>query len=893
MPNLWRGPLGAALSIASFAAWARAGGPSTIDMTEHIFGASNTNAIAGHGGLTVGVSAEGDVTVLSWPGPSFADQLAYLSSNDLAARSEPHFGASDGMGAYLGLEVTTAKGTSLVWLRDGSFAHTQAYTQPDAPVVATTFTHAGLGLTATLTDIVSPDADVLTRRLVITRAPGSPVSALSLVLYENLSPTLSEIPMLPFADWILDPRNDFAALYDRAAGAVIHVHPSDRAVMRSLGDFANSPTDVDYGPIDELMRTTPSDADVDALVSQLDTAFPPGVAAIITTEPAPAAFQVGSDATSLCGAVDHLANNIHALPVEFPGYVLPVDPSIADSAKCTDSLPSVRAARGWTWAPEDALANLARQALSGSRLAAGQTNAALVAPLSFGGDVAEGTAVFAFGASVADARAALAHATSIPAAARQAASESAAHQALGSASLPDPALGPLVTSIALRALVNLYVSRDRATGAVVASVSRQPPYFLDWPRDGSFITQALDLAGILPFASQRGEWYATVQRQEAAPENLLFDPDTPTDPDTGEPEFPAYAWEMNYFADGQPGGPIRFEIDNTALHVWAMVVHAATLGGADRDAFLGAVWPSLKSALHLLARWRDPWTHLDWPASEDDQFQLTSTLHGATAVYSALVAGARLAHFVGDEDAAQEALGRSLELHDAMVAAFLDPATGLFHDTTSGAPGGNAGSTDLGSTAWLAWPARLLAPDDPRLEAQLTNDMGLVLQDLRGETAGAAYDAKTVVAAALLGRDGGSRDMAREAVSRLAAMATPDTMQFGEVFVTTQPAQPDGGSAPAFSQRVATPHVWEGTLFYLAAMALSSAPFDAEIGEMPLPPPRPPELTPGGCAEGTEGVGGARRWPALLACGAFLGLVVALRRKAARRVCVSAAARRT
>jgi hypothetical protein len=114
-------------------------------MVEHMLGASNTNAVAGHGALTAGVSVDGDLTVLSWPGPSFADQLAYVSGNDLDVRSRPHLGADDGMGSYVGLLVTTAQGTSLVWLRDATFAHTQRYTQPDAPVIETTFTRADLG----------------------------------------------------------------------------------------------------------------------------------------------------------------------------------------------------------------------------------------------------------------------------------------------------------------------------------------------------------------------------------------------------------------------------------------------------------------------------------------------------------------------------------------------------------------------------------------------------------------------------------------------------------------------------------------------------------------------------------------------------------------------------
>src|SRR5262245_40205723 len=105
-------------STAAVALPARAGPPTTVDLVEHMLGASNTNAVAGHGGLTAGVSADGDLTVLSWPSPSFNDHLAYLAGNDLDVRDKPHLGADDGMGSYVGLQVTTAQGTSLVWLRD-------------------------------------------------------------------------------------------------------------------------------------------------------------------------------------------------------------------------------------------------------------------------------------------------------------------------------------------------------------------------------------------------------------------------------------------------------------------------------------------------------------------------------------------------------------------------------------------------------------------------------------------------------------------------------------------------------------------------------------------------------------------------------------------------------
>jgi hypothetical protein len=308
--------------------------------------------------------------------------------------------------------------------------------------------------------------------------------------------------------------------------------------------------------------------------------------------------------------------------------------------------------------------------------------------------------------------------------------------------------------------------------------------------------------------------------------------EAPDDPDTGDVGYPAFAWEMNYYADGVIGGNIRFEIDNTALHLWAMTVHAASLEGGDRAAFIASVWPNLKDALHLLVRWRDATTKLPYIANEDDHLELTSTLHAATAVYVGLVSGARLAHAAGDEAAAEEALSRSVELQEATMSAYWDPKSGLFHDAPQTGTEYIPGTTGTGDTAWVAWPGRVIDASDPRLEAQLAADLDAVMKDIRGETEGGAYVMKNVVAAALLGKDGGSRDVARDAVSRLAQMATPDTLHFGEVFVTTHPT----ATTTEFSQRVAPPHVWEGILFYLSAMALSSPErFDPQIQALPLP----------------------------------------------------------
>jgi MYXO-CTERM domain-containing protein len=800
-----------------------------IDGIEHLFGASNTNAVAGHGALTAGISADGDLTVLSWPSPSYYDQLAYIASNDLDVRSEPHLGALDGMGSYIGLIVDDGTGPALSWLRDAKWTHTQGYTRDDAPVPVTTFTRSDLGLTVTLTDIVSPDADVLTRDVKVGKSATSTVTSVSLAVYENLSPTLSQIEQLPVADWALDSRNDFFALYDKQSGQIIHFHPDDRAVINALLGATLDLSKVDYGPMEALMKSTPSDAEVDAQIASLDSDEKPGVAAIITTEPAPSQFQVGSDATKICTQVNHLVDNILKLPQVFPGAVLPIDPSVANALKCTDQLAKIRSARGWSLQPQDALSDLADRTLSGSRVAAGQTNGALIAPLTFQGATAEGSVDFAFGSTLAEARKALSTAEQNPPMARQKAAEDAADAVLGKARLPDKSLGTQVVRIAERALVNVYVARDRKTGAICASIARQPPYYLDWPRDGAFFDAALDVAGLDDWVTQRTEWYAGLLRAAPTRGNLLLTPNVPTDPTTGEQKFPGDAWEMNYFADGTTGGPIRFEIDNTGLHIWSLALHAATLDASARKAYVDKIWPSAKRALDLLDRWTLKGSALPAPANEDDHTELTSELQGAIAVYSAMAAGSRLAKLEGDSADYKRYQKHAAALGDAIMKTYYLPDQQRFRDLKAD----KNPSAGKGTVAWTIWPGRLLAADDPRLEVQLDADMDAIIAKLSGKDGeGASYTAKNIVSAALYGKPGGSHDKAKQALDLLANVATPDTLQFGEAqVITSKPGQP-----LTWSNRVAPPHVWQGILFYLSAMALSQPDlFDKDRTTWPLP----------------------------------------------------------
>jgi len=102
--------------------------------------------------------------------------------------------------------------------------------------------------------------------------------------------------------------------------------------------------------------------------------------------------------------------------------------------------------------------------------------------------------------------------------------------------------------------------------------------------------------------------------------------------------------------------------------------------------------------------------------------------------------------------------------------------------------------------------------------------------------------------AALYGREHGARDKARPALGLLAEIATRGTDHFGEVWLR----YPDGDGGYRIENVISMPHVWEGALFYLAAMALTDpSGFNRDAEEFPLPDEEPD--TGCGCSNGTAG----------------------------------------
>ena len=839
-----------ALVASVAAAPLRAAPASRTDMVEHAFGATAIQAVSGHGRLSIGVAKDGDLTTLVWPNPSYSDQLGFVSSNAVNARELPRFGAPPASGLFLGLLVqVSGQAAKVVWLHDSTlFSIAQDYGPKDGANIYSKFTSEILGLQVTVIDAVVPGSsgdasgDALVRQVQVTKTKATAAAALELRTYANLSPqpTNSRLPELPLVDWGLDGRNDFAAVWDEGAKAVVHFHPDNQLIYSKITDVL-APV-VDYGPIGAALAAGQvSAAEAGKFAGSLDSSYGAGAYVALTTLPAPMGHHIGYDRADFCGAIGTLIDNVLNLPTIFPGYVLPMDPTALNVLRCSPVRTFVDLDMAWKHPAVDAFTAATLTTLPAGNIAAGEVDEVLATPLVFNGDVATAAVVVGFGPSAKVAKAALAAVTDATVAVQ--ASEAALVTFLQTARVPKNA-DALVTQVARRALINLRVGTDAATGATVASISRQPPYGLDWPRDGAFFSVIFDASGQAELAEKRADLTAKWQRKVAVKPTPLIDPPPPTDPRTGKTdEYPANAWEMNYYADGLPGGNFRFEIDNTAFAVWSLCAHAHFT--AKPAEALQKRWAAIESAADLLVAWRDPKTGLHAPAQEDDNAAATQTLHGAVTVMGALEQAARAAELLGKADATKRWRERATEVQTAIIKHLFDEKTGLFKQADNATA--NPGSAGSGPTAWLVWPMRVLPWTDKRVQAQLAADFASIqgVLDLQGDDGGAYYLKNLLSTALVLGADPDWRAKIQAALVKSAKQATAGTHHFGEVTL------PKVGLAGRFAdQRVATPHLWEGGLFYLTALALEDPAALLRDRPQPAAPKPAAKIEDSGCTSG-------------------------------------------
>jgi hypothetical protein len=487
----------------------------------------------------------------------------------------------------------------------------------------------------------------------------------------------------------------------------------------------------------------------------------------------------------------------------------------------------------------DAYVDASTGSLSGNGQYVGQATGALSTTLEFGpgpGGGAEETVIFAAGADETAAATALGAVREDPFEAIRTRKEAWIAELLADAPLPNrDAIAAresdedttALMATAKRALTTLVTTYDHESGAVVASITTQPPYAEDWPRDGAFFNYVLDLIGRHDWVEKRNRWYARLQQQTAdsVQQGDVTDP-TRRSQRTSQNTLQAN-WNMNYYADGVAGGPIPYQMDTTGFAIWTMVEHYEVTGD---EAYLRAVWPAIRRAADYLVDCRDPRNALQCPNFEDDRPSepTRQTVNGAIPARRGLTSAAKAGRVLGADDAVTRHETRPHELGRAIDEVLYDAEAGCYGCGPNGFPYGET-TWPLGFTPYtdpetgeLTDRPQVENPyDHPRIQAHLTRD-GETIQELlaepeAGETDDGGYDSKALIPLAKARRgenEPRSLSRVRDAIRWVGTRhATGDTHVMGEFWRIF-----GEGEDREVESIQGQPHIWEQVLFYLAVL---------------------------------------------------------------------------
>lgn len=441
---------------------------------------------------------------------------------------------------------------------------------------------------------------------------------------------------------------------------------------------------------------------------------------------------------------------------------------------------------------ESAYDDAADGKLSGNAVASGQTDAALVDQLALTKKRrATTTVLMAAAFSRSEAVSVLRAARSSSATAQRRAKVRWWRRWLRGTSLPRNAPGRVVW-MAKRSLITIRQATDRRRSMIVASISTQPPYGLDWVRDGSFINRALDQARNPRQVGAHDVRYSELQATAAS------------QPEGGQP-IPPGNWAQNYYADGIVGGPIPYEIDETGLGIWTLWDHYVRTDDQD---YLSRVYEAIQRAAHYLSDdpplgCTDPATGLQCPAHEGDNEEQSQTLVGAQAVWLGLDSAAHAAHVRGTDIADANAMKwatRRDELGAAIDEHFFNEGCRCYtHDH------------EVGGT--FLWPVGYLSYGSTRSDRQAAINWRHIRRVLNGTEERGRYEVKAILgnAHAWAGRRTKMRKVKR-ALEWMATVAATDTGLLGEAWMVFPP---EGGKVTAMQ---AQPHATTHALFYLAAL---------------------------------------------------------------------------
>ena len=331
-----------------------------------------------------------------------------------------------------------------------------------------------------------------------------------------------------------------------------------------------------------------------------------------------------------------------------------------------------------------------------------------------------------------------------------------------------------LSAVSRRALLLTRIVRDEQSGALGCSVATQPPYSLDWIRDGAFVNLMLDIAGYNQIVTEHNLFYSSIQRK------------------------PLGSWDMCVYGDGTIGGPLFLELDTLAFGAWTLWDHYRFLKGVEAEEYLFETFPAIENAADFFLYWRDPETKLPLPAWESDFPTITSTLLSAEMAWLSLRCAINAGETIGHtQEKLEQWKIRQGELTEAIFTYYFDSEQELFLG-------------DPYTLAYLIYPVGFLPPDYPRVQ-RVADELYTWLESIiNGHTAGGSYLGLISIALAK------AWELYPDKLERLNGileflsyqLPTSGTLHYGECFVTL----PD-----RFECRTGVPHPMTAALTYITA----------------------------------------------------------------------------
>ncbi|NVM28217.1 MAG: hypothetical protein HWN65_05205 [Candidatus Helarchaeota archaeon] len=369
-----------------------------------------------------------------------------------------------------------------------------------------------------------------------------------------------------------------------------------------------------------------------------------------------------------------------------------------------------------------------------------------------------------------------------------------------------PQAKPAEKRLSQRGISNLFIGRDRSSGAIVAAPTRQPAYRYDWPRDGAFIDLALDLAGFPEVVDQHLEFYCRTQRRNRLSFSLTW---------LLGVKFPFYSprghWDANLYTTStrKKGGLwiIPLEIDETALIVWDIWRHEQFVREADRPAYLKASLETLQLAANAIesnVKRRKGWIKRSF---EDDNISPKATLHGAASILTGLAAAVDAGRRWGiDPNLIERWNASAIALRNGIIQKIEDKSI----MKKIGWRGGR----------WVLFPAPVFESyDDPRAEVLINELVGVVEENIAKKPLFYNYLGERVF---VLGIISSKLSKIRPLIERgikiiVNEMPINGSDCYGELNVWIKMP---GHSERIAQQRISIPHLWTGICTYLAVESL-------------------------------------------------------------------------